>query len=406
MEENEWLTTEPDTVDGLPQLKVNLILEGKPLHPNKDEKDLNEYEAGIQALLGLLRPVIYDVLLERVRRLLNSPDIMVSDVFLRRYGQDVVINGCSRDGMAAHYDGFFVATAMIAMDDIAAEGTNGLYTTATSSGQASDHVSLRRYFPLQKGDGMIYTWDVMHGVDIVPGLDRTSLIVGFSTKEALFGSEPVERTMPPWLFKRSDLETNDVLQYAMARHAENVARFQADDDEKNALLNDALDFYLDSASRGNVFAQMRLGALFDSEALSPETVERTAVIVQSFGTPADLLRVTGGDVHRSEGDETPSSNGVAQGSWLKAAAQMATNPFRGDARRNNAAAIGRMSRALARHFWLEAALQGNLNAQEALGAALSTDTDVQNSEDRRRVADVLLELASQQNRQFAQGAGG
>ena len=102
-------------------------------------------------------------------------------MFLRRYGQDIGgQNDLSRNGISAHYDVFSKVTAVIALDDVAADGRNGLFTTSTDDkGQTSNHKSLRRFFPLQKGDCVIHTWDVLHGVDVKPGLDRTSLIVWF-----------------------------------------------------------------------------------------------------------------------------------------------------------------------------------------------------------------------------------
>ena len=45
----------------------------------------------------------------------------------------------------------------------------------------SSHAVLKQFFPLQTGDGVIHSFDVLHGVDMDPSIDlsRTSLIIWF-----------------------------------------------------------------------------------------------------------------------------------------------------------------------------------------------------------------------------------
>ena len=107
-----------------------------------------------------------------------------------------------------NYDVFSKVTAIIAMDDSVAEGNSGLYTTEKSNvkdnnnGSTSNHASLRRFFPLEKGDGVVHTWDALHGVDTLPDADRTSLIVWFTTKDVL--NSPAANA-PPWLKVHPDI---------------------------------------------------------------------------------------------------------------------------------------------------------------------------------------------------------
>jgi len=177
MEQNGWLSTNPDSVDGLPSLHLNLVSGGKPIFDGNDES-LDDFQRGIEKLLSIVEPHIYNKLLPNVQKLTKDPSVRVSDVFLRRYGDDIGEEGTSRNGISAHYDVFSKVTSVIAMDDTAADGTNGLYTTELSdNGSTSNHASLRRFFPLERGDGVVHTWDVLHGVDVVPNSDRTSLIV-------------------------------------------------------------------------------------------------------------------------------------------------------------------------------------------------------------------------------------
>jgi len=216
LERQGLLSTNPDSVDGLPSFHLNLVSHGKPVVLLEDDKDeLDDFDHCIDDLLQLVGPYIYNELLPKVQQLMNTTSIRVGDIFLRRYGQDV-IDGKFRNGIPAHYDVFSRATSVITLDDVGANGRNGLFTTqmSTKDGKTSNHAALRRFFPLARGDGMVYTWDVLHGVDVEPGLDRTSLVVWFTTKDELDS----EQSLPPsqWLYSQPDLETNHVGQFVLA----------------------------------------------------------------------------------------------------------------------------------------------------------------------------------------------
>jgi hypothetical protein len=274
MEHQGWLSTNPDSVDGLPSLHLNLVSQGKP----KCDLATSDFHRGTQYLLELVKTPIYHDLLPKVQRLLNDPDLLVSEVFLRRYNQEI-----GRTGISAHYDVYSKATAVIAMDDVSADGRNGLYT-----GVKNNHSSLRRFVPLSQGDSVVHTWDVLHGVDVEPGIDRTSLIVWFSTRQA-----EEEESFAPWLVNHADLKTNDLAQFVLASAAENAMREEGSGPvfapptvcESRA---HAHDWYLESASRGNVFALNRLGALCDRNELTESQKRRAMSILDSAHNVHDL----------------------------------------------------------------------------------------------------------------------
>ena len=149
VEKKAWLCTNPDSVDGLPSLHLNLVSNGRPLVPlHESSSDPDDFDNSIRGLLLLVQPFLYEELLPMVNSLLNSTSVRISDVFLRRYGQDVV-DDKSRNGISTHYDVYSKVTAVIAMDDVAAKGRNGLFTTEESSGstkRTSNHAALRRFF--------------------------------------------------------------------------------------------------------------------------------------------------------------------------------------------------------------------------------------------------------------------
>jgi hypothetical protein len=384
MEGNGWLSTNPDSVDGLPSLHLNLVSHGKPLVPTIRDDDtttegLDDFQRGLQKLLKIVEHPIYTVLLPEVNRLVNSTTIKISDVFLRRYGQDVCGGEFTRNGIAAHYDVFSRVTAVIALDDVAAEGTNGLFTTylssessdseglslgtssssSSSSSSTSNHVAMRRFFPLQSGDGVVHTWDVLHGVDVELGLDRTSLVIWFTEGD----DDDASAIAPSWLANHPKLDTDDVTQFVLA------SALSCDDHEGAGLLdpeeskriNEGLsedELYLRSAAQGNAFALTRMGSLFEEESPSGDIMEEALKVLDRLrptsSLPDPLLR------HDLQIHGRKESTGMAM------------------------------------RFWLEGAVRGNPLAQTALADELILEASQSGDAGTRLLAAVLFALAAQQ----------
>ena len=331
-----------------------LYPEVTPVVKGVDESQLNEFQQGLQTLLSTVEPYIYDKLLPIVQELTNDPSIRVSDVFLRRYGDDIA-EGTSRNGISAHYDVFSKVTSVIAMDNTAAEGTDGLYTTKMSNdGATSNHASLRRFFPLERGDGVVHTWDVLHGVDVSSNSDRTSLIVWFTTEKVL---ESDVEIISPWLTEHPDVETNDVAQFVLAS-----ALTSTDSDESTQeLVPHPHDLYLQSAASGNTFALTRLGSLAQEQGLSLERAMRGLAILNNL---------------------RPSEN-------LPFDEQVITS----DCSISND--------ALAKRFWFEGAIRGNPMAQAYLADEIMELAANTRKDDMRVLAAVLFGLAAQQGHDVA-----
>ena len=90
---------------------------------------------------------------------------------------------------------------------------------------------------MRKGDGVVHTFDILHGVDVDPDLNRsrTSLIVWFVDRKCE-GSD----ARRVWLENRSD----DVSQFVSGLASE----------VENGASAETLELYLSSASQGNIFA--------------------------------------------------------------------------------------------------------------------------------------------------------
>ena len=365
MEDNGWMSTNPDSVDGLPSLHLNLVSNGVPKVPLDTTEELDGFQLGTQRLIEIVQPHIYDKLLPKVNKLLNTTSIRVSEIFLRRYGQDICGN-VTRNGISAHYDVYSRITSVIALDDTAAEGRNGLFTTAISrsgktgqrlqmTGKTSNHASLRRFFPLNKGDGVVHTWDVLHGVDVEPGLDRTSLIVWFATDE-----EEEENTAASWLVKNPNLEMDDVAQFVLATALESIDRKENKDPSSTQLSEKQL--YLQSAARGNAFAMTRMGSLCDEQALSPDEVQEALLVLETL-RPFSML---------------PEP-------IVEKAPKVETNSFI----------------EMTKRFWFEGAVRGNPLAQQALADELMVEATQTGNEDMCLVSAILFSLAAQQGSQVA-----
>ena len=371
MERNDWLSTNPDSVDGLPSLHLNLVSQGKPLFPkNTVGTSTTDFQRGIQQLLEIVEMPIYKSLLPNVQRLVKDPELFVSDVFLRRYNETV-----GRTGISAHYDVFSKVTAVIALDNVAVTGTNGLYTTATSTSNnrgdsftTSNHAGLRRFIPLSRGDAVIHTWDVLHGVDVEPGIDRTSLIVWFSTKS----KNNIKRksdgadnhndedsfidVIPQWLVHHAALETNHVAQFVLASAIESCSTKQNHHNEQEMRCPHAHDLYLDSASHGNAFGLNRLGGLCEEHGLTEERKIRAMSILNNFHSWKELpfpIRA------------------IMLDDW----------------------------KTLSRRFWYEGAIRGNPLSQMALADDLMENAS--GDHDLQTLAACLFGLAAQQGNEIA-----
>lgn len=369
MEHQGWLSTNPDSVDGLPSLHLNLVSQGKPKcgeDPAATHDPSDDFHLGTQQLLKLVETPIYQDLLPKVQRLVNDPNLVVSEVFLRRYNQDI-----GRSGISAHFDVYSKVTAVIAMDDVSADGRNGLYTVL----QNNYHSSLRRFVPLSKGDCVVHSWDVLHGVDVEPGLDRTSLIVWFSTRQALEGEEE-SFSCAPWLLNHADVTTNDLVQFVLASASENAMSDEStvppfvlpavgDSSSSSSSLLQAThfhDWYLESASRGNVLAMNRLGALCKEQELTESQQNRAMSILNSAHNVHDL----------------PCSSSIH---W---------------------------DNSLSRRFWYEGSIRGHPLSQISLAddlmAEASTSGDVFSVQSMCIMAACLFGLAAQQGNEAAADA--
>jgi hypothetical protein len=267
----KMLSTNPDSVDGLPSLHLNLISNGMPLFDAEDPSCDDEKEQVpktfaqcISKLNEILHPHLYENLLPSVRQLVNSSTVEISDVFVRSYGvlDDLHDNNNNnheakaRFTLSPHYDITAYSTCVIALDSTSSTGKNGLYTIPRSKRISTNNAALRQFFPIQKGDGVVHTFDILHGVDVDPDLNRsrTSLIVWFVDSKCK-GSD-ARRT---WLENRTD----DVSQFVSGLASE----------IENGASAETLELYLSSASQGNVFAMTAL-AQFCNDGKLPESEYR------------------------------------------------------------------------------------------------------------------------------------
>ena len=287
IEAKGWLSTNLDSVDKLPSLHLNLVSGGEPIFRiNDDDSSATTFEGSVNEIWLLVKPHLENELLRNVREIMGSPTVALTDVFIRRYGEDVQpdYEAATRFGISAHFDVTASTTSVIALDDVAAEGKCGLYTTDSSA--ASNHAALRRYFPLTAGDAVVHTWDILHGVEIDPGQSRTSLIVWFEDRGQEIknaekdASAPYTPVCPLWL---ANLSKNDdigmfVLATATSSSSDDSLIEKGADDTNGD--NHPHNLYILSAALGNAFALTSVGSLCIEGKLSPEHLSKVISIVQ------------------------------------------------------------------------------------------------------------------------------
>jgi hypothetical protein len=471
MTDQSWLSTNLDSVDQHPSLHLNIVSGGQPLFPlhseqeqqqiNDEDEEVRLFQTRTNDILNLLREPIYDTLLSRVRHLTNSSTVQVSDIFLRRYGTDIQSsrNGgednnpgqmISRLGISAHYDVSACATCVTALDNVGQYGTSGLYTVLARNNDdafsqsvgTSNHKALRRYFPLSSGDGVVHTWNVLHGVDIIPNQTRTSLLVWFAD----FGSSQshpqdnpsISTPTAPWLSVNSNNhldndEKDDIQPFVLAIATESAMQLQAeenelfprgvdnddipkplmmdtssesmsrsshkvsnnsDDDSNNMIDDDDVsyspvvegaqehfhDLYIQSAYMGNAFALTRLGSICQTDfvRIRPDRIQRIRELLQAL----------------EQQQAEPNSIG------LKGKLQLELTP--------NTDTSEKEGLLLAQRLWCQGAIRGNPLAQATLADFLmdmelnshnAANTDAHDDINRQCIrlnAAVLFALSAQQ----------
>ncbi len=289
MKERKWLSTNPDSVDGLPSLHLNLISGGSPMFGMSTSEEGGKNEISEEALLfqqyianmtSIVYPYLEKTLLPRVQGLTKSPTVEISDVFIRSYGQVNLGSACNNEesttryGLSSHYDVTSFATCVIALDETAASGKNGLFTIPLSNNdEVSNHSALRRFFRLNTGDGVMHTYDILHGVDVDPelGCCRTSLIVWFVDRGDDLGQKflcpgeerDVTTVSQPWLLN----PRNDVGQFILALASDSGYESNGSEMSIKHQCN-PFDLYVSSASRGNAFALTSLAQLCDDHGIT------------------------------------------------------------------------------------------------------------------------------------------
>jgi len=302
-----WLSNNLDSVDELPSLHMNIISGGSPMFKNdingEDYTETkNEFQNLVKQMYTTLEPHLYEEILPQVKRKLGFKRLQISDVFVRNYGKGVQSQGNADDdqsntrlSLSEHYDITATATCVIALDDTASQGTSGLYAIDSNecAEKSSSHTSLKRFFPLSTGDGVLHTWDILHGVDIHPSLKRNSLIIWFTEEEdndmshlRCFDNPSFDkaiRTFVLALSKENIMRSNDQ-SYADNGESDTDLQYRFKDTDSSIL-----DLHIKNVLLGNSFALARIGTMLidqvdgnESMVLSDSQLKTCCSLVESF----------------------------------------------------------------------------------------------------------------------------
>lgn len=375
------LEFELDSVDNFPSQHISLMSKGRSV-----------VEEGTQAasILSLVEPYIENELLSKVQNVTHDTNIEVSDIFLRTYGpiEDSSDDKTARYKLDAHHDCFNFATAVIALDDVASNGTQGLYALLKGANgeNGCSHSALRRYFPLATGDAVMHSWRVKHGVEIPENQKRASLVIWFSRGGNGEDHGDISFLPPPptWLAEGAR-SGDDVAQFVLASAMESLSFYcDTNDISFNDIQTWSLqelhphNLLINSAMQGNADALTRLGTLCREREMSSghgKMIEEVLMKLRPAGAygrlDSDPLEL--GDIMDDDGGGGPASEDVY--CW----------------------------RLLARMLWFEAALRGNSSAQIALADEAIESTFLQTAEELL-MAKTFYTLAAQQGDDAARAA--
>jgi hypothetical protein len=166
-----------------------------------------------------------------------------------------------------------------------------LYTIPATNNVVSNHAALRQFFPLEKGDGVVHTFDVLHGVDVDPKLNcsRTSLIVwltdhGNNVKSKDDSTTTRDSPQQPWLQNPSNHVQEFILALASECNHDQTPDNHKDEDRVTMTKNsvDPLSLSISSASQGNIFAMTQLGQMCDDEVVPPNNLENIQYLLENL----------------------------------------------------------------------------------------------------------------------------
>jgi len=375
IERDGLLEDELDSVDGVPSQHISLISRGKTVIEKGTEAD---------SILSLVKPYVEDILLPRIRDFMNETDIRVSDVFLRTYGslEDTIADETARCDLAAHYDVFNFATAVIALDDTACDGTQGLYTMlqGVNAENGSSHSALRRYFPLSTGDAVLHSWRVKHGVQVQPNQKSVSLVVWFTKEEEESSFLPPS---PTWLAEGAK-NGDDVAQFVLASAMESLI-FYCDTDELsfNNIQTWSLqelhphDLLINSATQGNADALTRLGTLCCDGGIADDHGKKINEMLLRLRPASAYGRIDSDPLELSDDLDDEDEIGYDESiNW----------------------------QILSRRLWFEAAMRGSVLAQTALGDEAFDPSSPCVGDEELLMALTLYSLAAHQGDASAKAA--
>lgn len=340
IEQAGLLDDDLDSVDNQPSNHISLMSNGQ---------NVVEEDSDAASILSIVKPFVEGVLLCQVRTATNNNDVQVSDIFLRTYSTDDESVRCELD---AHYDCFNFATAVIPLDDTASDGTNGLYTLLLGSEgeNGSSHSALRRYVPLLRGDAVIHSWRVKHGVKVHgKNQKRSSLVIWFNIgNDEDDEQQDTTSLLPPsptWLAEGAK-KGDDVAQFVLASAMESLCFYCGTDDlafsDTQTWSMQELhphDLLINSASQGNADALARLGTICQERDISDDRGKKLVEILAKIRPAGAYGTLDSDPLELDDEKDDKDVPDIGDNNW----------------------------RLLARKLWFEAAMRGNPSAQIALG---------------------------------------
>ena len=190
-----------------------------------------------EQLHALLLPALDERIMPYARERTGESRVVVADALIRAYREED-----KRQALAPHFDASSFATIIIPLNPGQYEG--GLFVQ--EGADASSRLDVDGSF--DKGDALIHSFDVMHGVEVTAG-SRFSLVLWLSDCRA-----SLEACAAPWVRQAAD-NGNAYAEFLFSDFSKSGRYGVAQD------LDLAVEYVSRAARQGHALAQHRLGTM-------------------------------------------------------------------------------------------------------------------------------------------------
>ena len=226
----------------------------------------------LDSLVHTLLPVLYDTIVPTAQAILGHNKLVLADALIRSYDPT---EQPPRNTLAPHYDQTSYASVICPLNDPLVEDIQGgLYVQSGASIHTRQSIDFETV-----GDGLLHTYDVMHGVHVEKG-NRLSLVVWLvlEDEDDNHKDATATTTTPPMSWIERDARTSVHAAFLRGIHAQ----------EKEGSFNVAQRHFEWAAERGHALSQYCLSnILIKGQRLTQSNPRAADLLVRAAGVEND-----------------------------------------------------------------------------------------------------------------------